>query len=464
MDDLILLDRHEVKLRALLQNAAGVEAAAYMTFGRAHIAADPWTEEPRTRFISHQVSAVPDEDLVSASSVHVTWSTRGFVKALARASAVSLCLGIVHTHPLGTAVFSDQDDRNEAGLAASVRNRNGPDFPFLSVLFGGDGTLAARVWRNGAVSPVQRITIAGRRLRFFGHLGNDPMVDEAFERQGRLFGEEVNARLRDLRVAVVGAGGTGSPVVALLLRLGVGKLLLIDKDIVEVTNLNRVHGARLSDAGEGLAKVEVLAREIRLADLGADVQTRRAWAGAPDVREALRACDVIFGCTDDHDGRALLSRMSYFYGVPLIDVGLRIVRREPNFDMVARTSFVTPGGACLLCRGVVDPRRAAEEALERDNPEDYRKRKAEAYVVGGGDPAPAVVTFTTEAATMAVNELLQSLTDYRGAGGAAWGRFRTFQTLEDRVVTIPPKSGCRVCDGQNYWGLGDVEPFTYRVG
>ena len=48
----------------------------------------------------------------------------------------------------------------------------------------------------------------------------------------------------------------------LLARLGAGQLVLFDNDIVDVTNLNRLHGARRSDADAMRPKVEVVAREI----------------------------------------------------------------------------------------------------------------------------------------------------------------------------------------------------------
>lgn len=464
MQDLVLLEPHQAELRAMLHTETGAEAAAYVIFGRAQIGADPWTGAPRTRFISHAIRAIPEEDRVSASPLHITWCTRGLVRELGRAARDGLNLGIVHTHPGGRAVFSDQDDRNEADLARAICNRYGPSHPFISLLLAGDGGMAARIWSDNAVAPFQRIGVVGRRLRFLGSLGASNGDLGILERQARLFGPEVNKILRGMRVAIVGCGGTGSPVAMLLLRLGVGQLLLIDKDVVEVTNLNRVHGARRADVGT--PKIEVLAREIRRADLGVAVATLRAWAGAPEARDALKACDVIFGCTDDHDGRALLNRFAYFYGVPLIDVGLRMTPAEgaQPYNMTTRLSVIAPGGACLLCRGVIDPRRAAEEHLERTDPEGFRRLKAEAYVEGGGDPAPAVVTFTTEAATMAVNELMQALTGFRGAEGMAWGRFRRFETLEDRRVSVAARPGCQVCDDRALWGRGDVDPFLYRAG
>jgi hypothetical protein len=114
MRDLILLDGHEAELRTLLDMPSGVEAAAYVVFGRSFIRRDPWTGDARVRLVSHRVIPISAEEQISASALHVTWSTRGFVRKLARTSGEQLVLGIVHSHPGGSAVFSAQDDRNEA--------------------------------------------------------------------------------------------------------------------------------------------------------------------------------------------------------------------------------------------------------------------------------------------------------------------------------------------------------------
>ena len=63
----------------------------------------------------------------------------------------------------------------------------------------------------------------------------------------------------------------------LLARLGVGQLALFDEDIVEVTNLNRLHGARRADADAMRPKVEVVAREISELGIGTRVVALRSW-------------------------------------------------------------------------------------------------------------------------------------------------------------------------------------------
>ncbi|EME68053.1 dinucleotide-utilizing enzyme possibly involved in molybdopterin or thiamin biosynthesis, partial [Paramagnetospirillum caucaseum] len=100
------------------------------------------------------------------------------------------------------------------------------------------------------------------------------MAEEAFARQALAFGEALNGDLRRLRVGVVGCGGTGSAVAMLLARLGVGQIALFDEDVVERTNLNRLHGARQSDADAMRPKVQAVAASI--ADMGLGVRAMRS--------------------------------------------------------------------------------------------------------------------------------------------------------------------------------------------
>ena len=132
---------------------------------------------------------------------------------------------------------------------------------------------------------------------------------------------------------------------------------------------------------------------------------------------------MIFGCTDDHEGRLFLNRFAYYYLVPVIDIGLAIDVDDgvpPSVKALdGRVTVVAPAHTCLRCRGVINPEIARGEAMKRATPEEYEQRKAEAYVTGEGNPAPAVVTFTTELACMGVNELLHRLQGFRGPDGAA---------------------------------------------
>ena len=462
--DIVLLEPHEEALRSLLKRDDGSEASAYVLFGKADISADPWCGKPRTRLISHEVIPVATDEIVSASPVHVTWSTRGFMRLLGKAKEHGLVAGLVHTHPNAAAFFSDQDDRNEAELARTTFNKGVSGL--VSIVFGHEGAIAGRLWiAPGDTAIASSISLVGGQIKI---ARPDGVADEDqfLTRQAALFGRGFNPVVRGLRIGVVGCGGTGSAVAMLLARLGVGFLGLMDKDVIDVTNLNRVHGSRAADVAASLAKVDILAREIRAADLGTRVVTKKEWVGHPDLRDLLRSCDVLFGCTDDHQGRLTLNRMAHYYGIPLIDVGLRMraARSGADYDMTGRVSTIRPGNPCLMCLGVVDPRRAAAEGLRRSDPAEFERRKAEAYVDSGGDPAPAVVTFTTAIACAAVDELIQGLTSFRSPSGMTHNRIRRFDRVEDRAMTCRPVASCPVCASQASWGRGDVSPFLGVIG
>ena len=133
-------------------------------------------------------------------------------------------------------------------------------------------------------------------------------------------------------------------------------------------------------------------------------------------------------------------------------------------ELSGRVTVLSPGAPCLICRGVVDPVTAREEALNRAQPEQYERQKREAYVRGSGNPAPGVVTFTTETACMAVNELIQGLIGYRGPEGWLWNQTRRFDRFVDRRPGAHQCTDCPICVDRMYWGRGDVDPFLDRVG
>ena len=104
-----------------------------------------------------------------------------------------------------------------------------------------------------------------------------------------------------------------------------------------------------------------------------------------------------------------------FYLIPVIDLGVLI---DPNdqggydsFD--GRITVAQPGYPCQVCRQLISPQRMLDEGMRRSDPQRYEQHRRAGYVVGDGDPSPVVVTFTTEIAAVAVNELLH-LTGFRG--------------------------------------------------
>ncbi|MBS4001762.1 MAG: ThiF family adenylyltransferase [Afipia sp.] len=464
--DLIMLDQHEAELRELIFEKPGTEGAAYVLMRTSKIEVDPWDRRARTKLLVKEIVAIEPEHKISSSDVHVTWDTKGFVELLQRSDREGLVLGIVHCHPRGPKAFSQQDDENEAELLRSACNRNGRDTEFVSILFDHEGGIQARVWLYPNHSAMcQMVGVLGDRFRY--HFPQEHAAPSSvFNRQVLAFGPTLTSVAKELRIGIVGAGGTGSAAAMLAARMGFGQILVLDDDIVDVTNLNRLHGARQSDADGMVPKVDVLVREISSMGLGIKIVGRRGWVNDTTNQDALKACDIVLCCTDDNSGRIFLNRLAYFYCIPVIDMGLAMsVSSAPGAgmaDISARVTVVLPPGTCLLCRDAVDPELAREEELRRSNPHDYDRQKREAYVRGEGNPNPAVVTFTTEVACMALNELLNRIAGYRKKAMGNELR-RRFLFCEDRSTGAAPRHTCQICGHDSYWAVGDVDPFLDMV-
>jgi molybdopterin/thiamine biosynthesis adenylyltransferase len=85
--------------------------------------------------------------------------------------------------------------------------------------------------------------------------------DEIFQRNIGVFTPEEQERIKNLKVAIAGAGGLGGPVAITLARLGVGRISIADADKFEISNLNRQSGAYLDTLGKH--KSEVIASEVK---------------------------------------------------------------------------------------------------------------------------------------------------------------------------------------------------------
>jgi molybdopterin/thiamine biosynthesis adenylyltransferase len=281
------------------------------------------------------------------------------------------------------------------------------------------------------------------------------------DRQARAFGALSALRLADLKIGVVGCGGTGSAVALLLARIGVRRLALLDADLVDETNLNRLHFATRRDASLRRLKVDVVAEGVAAIGMPISIVRVPHFADRPEALATLRSCDVLFGCTDDDLGREVMNRIAHFYFIPVIDMGLLI---EPNpaggydtFD--GRVTVLQPGYPCQSCRGLITDEQINLDSLRRDS-ELLEARRRAGYVPADRDPSPVVVTFTTELASMAVNELFHRLNGFRGADQNCSERLRQFQYLKhsDTLPAGHPRPECKLCGSRRYDGRGDIMP------
>jgi molybdopterin/thiamine biosynthesis adenylyltransferase len=462
---LTIREDHFEELCSLILNEDGRERPAILLCRAAQINNSIWGQVAETRYLSREVLPIPDSHIIEHSENRVTWNTQEFRKVLKRAKDEDLQVCLVHSHPQEALFFSDYDDESERELFETLYNRNGGETPNLSLIITQDRQVISRVCdRELTHSPISLIRILGNKFTFHYPSKFSFLVPEEFNRQQLAFGPSLNADFAKLKIGIVGCGATGSATAHLLARLGVQNLLLIDIDNVEASNLSRLFGANASDVGK--RKVETLANFISAIGIGSNVRTISTYVDSGEGKDAIKSCDIIFGCTDDNSGRVMLNRFAYFYLTPVIDMGIVIEPSETQPDLLqtlqGRFSVLQPHTTCLICRNVIDRTLAREEDLKRNDPDGYERQKKEAYVIGSGNPSPAVITFTSEVASMSVNELINRIIGFKKVG-AENHVIRFFNQSVDRKPVIHPDADCPICSDRFYWGLGDVSPFLDQV-
>lgn len=439
------------------------EAGAWLLFKKIEIKKNPWTGKSENRLILREVIRFTEAETIESSPTRLTILTASYVALLKRAEDEELVVGFLHGHPTGHAQFSSWDDNNESALLQAGQNRNGPVTMLVSLLVLPHGPVKARIWYNTISSENSGVFVSGKRSLYFHGTDELPAPDEKLDRQARVFGDQFNNTLANLSVSVVGAGGTGSPLATMLVRSGVGKVAVMDDDMIEESNLHRLWGVGQNNIGE--YKAEALVQTLEALRLGSKLVALNHNVLEPACRDTLKSSDIIFCATDDHAGRMMLNRFAYFYEIPVIDIGLAIQKGDDVSiqDMTGRVTSIYPGSSCLLCRNIVDPRRAREQELFNKSPDEYHRQKREGYVLEGGDPEPAFIGMTTSVACMAMDEFSQMLSGFRGQKHVVTQRLRRFQIPEDRCSGGHPDPDCPICASNEYWGLGDVKPFLDRV-
>ncbi len=176
--------------------------------------------------------------------------------------------------------------------------------------------------------------------RKLAHLASDlESENDRYHRQ-TLISWWDQARLRDARVLVVGAGALGNELVKNLALVGVGTVVVVDMDTIENSNLSRCVFFRASD--EGAPKAEVVCRGA--AELNPDVDFIPV---VGDVRHAIGLgsiahFDIVLGGLDNREARLHVNQAAWKAGIPWVDGAIE------GLMGVVRT-FVPPDCACYEC-------------------------------------------------------------------------------------------------------------------
>lgn len=153
-------------------------------------------------------------------------------------------------------------------------------------------------------------------------------------------GEEGQARFRDARVLIVGAGGLGSPVALYLAAAGVGTIGIVDHDVVQRSNLQRQ--ILYTDADVGKRKAECAAKRLAAINPGIKVNAYGFRFDVLTAAQLARGYDIVADCTDNFPARYLINDASIL--AKKIDVCGSLYRFEGQVSV-----FGLPDGPCYRC-------------------------------------------------------------------------------------------------------------------
>ena len=224
-------------------------------------------------------------------------------------------------------------------------------------------------------------------------------------------------KLKESSVLVIGAGGLGSPALLYLAAAGVGRIGIIDDDVVDLGNLQRqvIH----RDADIGLPKTRSAARAIAALNPHVTVETYTRRLDAEIAADLFADFDLILDGTDNFDSRYLANATAHAQGKPLISGALSQWEGQVSVYDTAR------GTPCYQC---IFPEAPAPELAPSC---------AEAGIMG---PLPGVI------GAMMAGEAVKLIT---GAGHVLRGEMFIYDGLysESRKIGLKARADCPVCGG-----------------
>ena len=245
------------------------------------------------------------------------------------------------------------------------------------------------------------------------------LSEEQIERYSRQliipgFGARGQQRLQDGSVLVVGAGGLGSPVAFYLAAAGVGRLGLVDDDVVNLSNLQRQILHRTADLGR--AKVDSGSHALLALNPEVRVDRHHTRLSAANALELVGDYDVVVGALDNLPSRYVLNDACVMAGKPLVEAG--VLRFEALI-----TTIIPRRTPCYRCLFPEMP------------PPEATPTCAQAGILG-----PVAGLAGAIQATEALKLLLQM-------GETLSGRLVMVNALDMtfRTVTVERNRSCRVC-------------------
>lgn len=361
-----------------------LEWATFAKFG--------WRETPEALVVTLADLDKPIDGDLNENVGHVAIDEQYSLRMALNAEKHSLAVAVIHSHPEECAPIPSYIDDDMDKYYARYFADFAPGRPYISLILtviDGELIISGRSFWRGQWLIADHTTAERQKIEtwFGGRKQRTTKVE--IDRAARFvsaFGEEALHRLRRSTVAVIGAGGTGSAAIEVLARAGIGRLILIDPDQVDRSNLERIHGSSPADIGKD--KVLVAAEHIESIDPTIRVDAYVGRLPQPEIVDAVAISDFAIGCTDQQHSRLALSDLAFRYLMPSIDCGVVLEGRDGNVTgQVAQFVRFLSADPCALCREMIIPARVAQELMSEDE-KQRRRQAADEARQRGEDPNP----------------------------------------------------------------------------
>ncbi|MFQ3611928.1 MAG: ThiF family adenylyltransferase [Fimbriimonadales bacterium] len=406
--------RLPLRVWAQLQNALQSEP---MRATRCFLLCQTLEIETRVILLAQELVSLQEDDYAERAAHRIVVRPERVQALLSRCAQQGLALleadGYPQTHQEHGSNTSPENTVDQSALNTLSTN----PIRFGKIKFHTDRRFEGYLWDEltQQAMPITRLKVMGIPYTiYYSGAGDSHDFADAqlavYDRQVRAFGVEGQIILNQLRVALVGAGGLGSQVALALTHLGIGELVLIDPDRLELSNLNRVVGALHAQATMRLFKVDALARhlnrvrmplEVPVTPLAVDARTEIAL-------RALLSADLIVGAVDSAVVRQYLNLVAVCGLIPYLDAGVGVRAENGKLQQGGgQVQVVMPGQtACLTCVGHL----VNQSVLEQLTPDQRAMSVARGYVQGEAIPNPQVVFLNGVVANLLVWELVKLCT------------------------------------------------------
>jgi molybdopterin/thiamine biosynthesis adenylyltransferase len=336
--------------------------------------------------------------------------------------------------------------------------------PYAATVWGDSTVYGEYFLPGGSSRPLRSITSIGTRFRQLVSRDDDGAATESrYARQLPWFTPAGQLQLARLRIALIGAGGTGSHAALQLPYLGARDYLIVDPDAIDDTSGNRTVTA--SPADIDTPKAIAARRTIRTIAPEAIVDILVAELRDPDALDALKGVDVILGCVDNDGARLILNEIAVAYAIPYFDLAVGIDANDGTINEAGgRVAVVTPDGPCLLCMDEID---RIEARYFLSTPEQQAEQRRRGYITGMDIPAPSVVSVNGLITSTALNELAIYLSGARPLNAHTTidllGGGQTIPAQWTTPLRVEANPGCFTCTLAGRGDDASVERYALRA-